>query len=136
MTGRSLKKRSIPSWLGLSAGAPKGDVKDLPPPREFVEGWSIPKPDVIFTLPKPFSVPDSGVFSNISMSSCPPASPKTSGCSLSEAAPSDRSVVHHIVAYVRRPGSNYFKDREPRNVFFEAPPSKSNASADPGRRSQ
>ena len=33
------------------------------------------------------------------------------------------SVVHHIVAYVRTPGSNYFKDM-PKNEFFEAPPAK------------
>jgi len=38
-----------------------------------------------------------------------------------EAAPTDRSVVHHIVAYVRTPGSNYFKG-QPYNAFFEAPP--------------
>src|SRR5262249_32404353 len=38
----------------------------------------------------------------------------------------DYSVVHHIVAYVRAPGSNYFKDM-PKNQFFEAPPSKSDS---------
>jgi hypothetical protein len=45
-----------------------------------------------------------------------------------EAAPTDRSVVHHIVAYVRAPGSNYFKD-QPKGVFFEAPPAKKDAKA-------
>jgi hypothetical protein len=41
-----------------------------------------------------------------------------------EARPSNHSLVHHIVAYVRVPGSNYFKNM-PKNEFFEAPPSKS-----------
>jgi hypothetical protein len=36
-----------------------------------------------------------------------------------QAAPTDYSVVYHIVAYVRTPGSNYFKDI-PKNEFFEA----------------
>ena len=45
-----------------------------------------------------------------------------------EAAPTDRSVVHHIVAYVRRPGSNYFKG-QPTETFFEAPPAKTGEKA-------
>ena len=40
-----------------------------------------------------------------------------------EARPTDRSVVHHIIAYLREPGSNYFKGQKP-GVFFEAPPPK------------
>ena len=47
-----------------------------------------------------------------------------------QAAPTDYRLVHHIVAYVRAPGSNYFKDM-PKNEFFEAPPSKSDASKPP-----
>src|SRR6202030_1574263 len=39
------------------------------------------------------------------------------------------SIVHHIVAYVRAPGSNYFKDM-PKNEFFEAPPAKNKAPKD------
>jgi hypothetical protein len=40
-----------------------------------------------------------------------------------EVRPTERSVVHHIIAYIREPGSNYFKDQKP-GVFFEAPPAK------------
>src|ERR1700740_531978 len=35
---------AIAAWA--DAGAPEGDRKDMPAPRSFVEGWSIPKPDV------------------------------------------------------------------------------------------
>jgi len=38
-------------------------------------------------------------------------------------------VVHHIIAYVREPGSNYFKDQKP-GVFFEAVPSKTDEKVD------
>src|SRR6476646_189854 len=50
---------ALVAWV--DAGAPAGDRKDLPPARQFVEGWSIPKPDIVFQLPKPFNVPATGV---------------------------------------------------------------------------
>jgi hypothetical protein len=48
---------------------------------------------------------------------------------MAEARPTERSVVHHIIAYVREPGSNYFKDQKT-GVFFEAPPPKSDDKTD------
>src|SRR6476646_1990774 len=45
----SLPQRDIDklvSWV--DAGAPFGDKKDLPQPRNFAEGWLISKPDVVF----------------------------------------------------------------------------------------
>jgi mono/diheme cytochrome c family protein len=116
---------TIVAWV--NAGAPKGDPKDLPTPRQFLEGWTIPKPDVVFTLPKPFSVPDHGVL-EYQYVILPTGFTEDKWVQFVEAAPSDRTVVHHIVAYVRRPGSNYFKD-QPKNVFFEAPPSKADKKA-------
>jgi hypothetical protein len=59
---RSLTQAEIDTIVAWAdAGAPKGDGKDLSPPLQFVQGWSIPKPDVIFQLPKPFPIPDSGI---------------------------------------------------------------------------
>jgi hypothetical protein len=46
-----------------------------------------------------------------------------------EVRPTERSVVHRIIAYVREPGSNYFKDQTP-GVFFEAPPAKTDENVD------
>ena len=48
---------------------------------------------------------------------------------MAEARPTNRPMVHHIIAYVREPGSSYFKDQKP-GVFFEAPPSKTDEKAD------
>src|ERR1700676_1918247 len=50
---------TLVAWV--DANSPPGDPKDMPAPRHFVEGWTIPKPDVIFQLPKPFPVPAAGV---------------------------------------------------------------------------
>src|ERR1700755_784194 len=49
---------TLVAWV--DAGAPLGEPADMPAPRKFVEGWTIPKPDIIFQLPKPFPVPATG----------------------------------------------------------------------------
>jgi len=46
-----------------------------------------------------------------------------------EVRPTERSVVHHIIAYVRELGSSYFKDQKP-GVFFEAVPAKTDEKVD------
>src|SRR3981081_3132976 len=52
--------RTLVAWV--NGGSQKGAPADIPPPvKNFVEGWGIPAPDVVFQLPRPFSVPDSGV---------------------------------------------------------------------------
>src|ERR1700728_3500973 len=97
----------IVEWV--NAGAPKGDIKDMPKPREYAEGWTIPKPDIVYQLPKPFPIPAHGIM-EYQYVIIPTGFTKDTWVQYVEAAPTDRSVVHHIVAYVRRPGSNYFKD--------------------------
>ena len=52
--------RELVTWV--NGGAQEGDPKDVPRPvKEFGEGWGIPQPDMVFQLPKPFSVPAAGV---------------------------------------------------------------------------
>src|SRR5215510_5067637 len=50
---------TLTAWV--DAGAPLGDPKDMPPPRQYAEGWLIPRPDVVLQLPKPFPVPAKGI---------------------------------------------------------------------------
>jgi hypothetical protein len=106
----------IVQWV--DAGAPMGEPKDLPKPREFVQGWSIPKPDLALKLPKPFAIPAKGLL-EYQYVILPTGLTKDTWVQYIEAAPTDRSVVHHIVAYVRTPGSSYFKNM-PYNTFFTA----------------
>jgi mono/diheme cytochrome c family protein len=116
---------TVIDWI--NAGAPQGKAKDMPPPRSFAEGWTIPKPDIIYQLPKPFPIPATGVM-NYQYVIIPTGFTKDTWVQDVEAAPTDRRIVHHIVAYVRAPGSNYFKD-EPKNVFFEAKSAKRDVKA-------
>ena len=47
---RSLNKDEIDTIISwVDAGAREGDAKDAPPPVEWVDGWSIGKPDVVLT---------------------------------------------------------------------------------------
>ncbi len=125
---RSLSQEQIDTIAAWAdAGAPEGDPKDLPPTVQWVKGWTIPSPDKVFQLPRPFAVPAKGIL-DYEYVILPTGFTKDTWVQDVEAAPTDRSVVHHIVAYVRKPGSNYFKG-QPLNQFFIAPPAKSGEQA-------
>src|ERR1700745_2729886 len=126
---RSLSQKEIDTIVaGVTAGAPKGDPRDMPAPGNCVEGWGIPKPDVIFQLPKEFPVPESGMV-EYQYVIVPTGFTEDKWVQAVEVRPTERSVVHHIIAYIREPGSNYFKDQK-RGVFFEAPPAKTDENVD------
>jgi hypothetical protein len=96
----------------VDAGAPRGDLKDLPPPRQFADGWAIPEPDAVIELPTPFEIPAKGVleYQHILI----PSPFKTDQwVQFAEARPTDRSHVHHIIAFIREPGSKWLKDAKP-----------------------
>jgi hypothetical protein len=119
--------RTLVAWV--NAGTPKGSEEDMPPPvKSFVEGWGIPTPDVVFQLPKPFSVPASGMV-EYQYVIVPTGFTEDKWVQVLELRPTDRAVVHHSIAYLREPGSNYFKDQKP-GVFFEAPPPKPDEKTD------
>ena len=102
--------RTLVAWV--NGGAQKGDPKDMPPPVKFEEGWGIPKPDVVFQLPKEFSVPDSGMM-EYQYVIVPTGFTEDKWVQMMEVRPTNRAVVHHIIAYLREQGSNYFKDQKP-----------------------
>src|SRR5258706_8960615 len=93
---------TLVAWV--DAGAPLGNPKDMPAPKQFVEGWMIPKPDIVFQLPKPFPIPATGVM-EYQYVIIPTGFMKDTWVQHVQARPSNHSVVHHIVAYVRTPGS-------------------------------
>ena len=118
--------KTIVAWV--VAGVPKGDPKDMPPPASFTEGWGIPKPDLVFQLPKAFPVPETGMV-EYQYVIVPTGFTKDTWVQAAEVRPTERAVVHHIIAYVREPGSNYFKDQKPGD-FFIAPPAKADDKTD------
>jgi hypothetical protein len=101
---------TIVRWV--DAGAPEGDPAGMAPPSRFAEGWAIPAPDAVIELPTPFEIPAQGTieYQHILI----PAPFQTDRwVQFAEARPSDRAHVHHIIAFIREPGSKWLKDAKP-----------------------
>ena len=49
---------TIAAWA--DAGAPAGDARDAPAPRQWNEGWNIPQPDVVLKMPRAVRIPARG----------------------------------------------------------------------------
>jgi len=126
MSLSAAEKETLEKWA--DAGAPEGDPKDLPPPVDWVEGWGIGKPDKIYELPVPFDVPASGVvdYQHVIV---PTGFTEDTWVTAAEVRPTDRMVVHHIIAFVREPRSNWFRGQKP-GVFFTAPQVKTEEQPD------
>jgi hypothetical protein len=92
-------------------GAPEGDAKEKPAALQFTEGWNI-KPDITFEMPNAFEVPEKGIL-EYQYIVVPTHFDKDTWVTAAEVRPGDRSVMHHVIVYVRPPGSTYMKDAQP-----------------------
>ncbi len=107
---------TIVSWA--DSGAPAGDPRDAPPPRQFAQGWIIPQPDLVVQMPMPVAIPASG---DVDYTYEIVHTGFTAGkwVRMSEIRPSSRENVHHAVVYVRPPGSQWLQ-HAPIGVPFTA----------------
>jgi hypothetical protein len=96
------EKDTLLRWV--DAGAPQGSEKDLPPMPIFNEGWEIGKPDVVFTMPKPYQVPDSGEIA-YQYFQVPTNFTEDKWVQAIELRPGNRKVVHHILLFCSEPGT-------------------------------
>jgi len=94
---------TISRWV--DAGCPKGDDRDLPPPRSFSPGWFIGEPDVIFSMPQEYDVPATGVL-DYKYFAIPTSFDEDKWVSGVELKAGNPAVVHHILMSVRPPGWN------------------------------
>jgi hypothetical protein len=117
---------TITTWA--DAKAPQGDLKDMPPPVQWEEGWGIGKPDLVLQLPSAYSIPASGIvdYQHVIVHT---NFTEDKWIQAAEVRPTHRAVVHHIIAFVREPNSNWFKG-EPAGVFFIAPQVKTTEEPD------
>jgi peroxiredoxin len=103
-------KELIFAWV--RGGCPEGEKSDLPPAPTFVEGWRIPKPDVVLKMPKPYEIPAQGVVAYqtfvLDMDF-----PTDRWILAAELRPGNRRVTHHLVLFFRPPGSSGIDPREP-----------------------
>jgi len=103
-------RNTLIAWV--DAGAPEGNSKDAPKPIDFVEGWNIGKPDVVYTMPHEFQVPASGTV-EYQYVVIPTGLTEDKWVQMSEIRPSNRSVVHHVIAFIRPKGSKWLAEAQP-----------------------
>jgi peroxiredoxin len=111
---RSLSKAERETLLAwIKQGCAQGNPADLPPPRSFPEGWSIGKPDVVFSMPEEFHVPAKGGPKGIRYQYFEVATnfAEDRWIQAVEARPGNRAVVHHIIVYVVPAGQPFRQNR-------------------------
>lgn len=101
------EKKTLVDWA--DAKAPAGNAKDAPPPLTFVEGWNIGEPDMVISLPKPYEIPATGTI-DYTRYILPLNFKEDRWVAAAEIRPGNRAVVHHVIAYMREPGSAWLKD--------------------------
>lgn len=110
---RSLSQQDIDTLVSwVKAGAPEGDPADLPKPAAFAEGWNIAAPDMVLEMPASFNVPATGTV-EYQYILVPGKFAKDTWVQMSEVRPGNRAVLHHVIAFVRPPGSTWLKSIQP-----------------------
>jgi peroxiredoxin/mono/diheme cytochrome c family protein len=93
---------TVVAWI--NNGTPLGDKADLPKPREYSHGWTIGKPDVVFKMPREYTVQANGTV-KYQYFRTRTNFKKDVWIQAAEARPGNRAVVHHIIVYHRMPNS-------------------------------
>jgi hypothetical protein len=102
---------TIVSWI--DGGAPKGDMADMPKMPPLAEGWTIGKPDAIYSMTEDFNIPATGTI-EYKYIRIPVNLPEDRWYTAVEIKPTARANVHHIIAYTE-PSSD--KPTRPGNTF-------------------
>ncbi len=92
---------TIVAWV--DGGANEGNPKDLPAVPTFEAGWNIGKPDMIIQIPEEY-VYKPGV-DEYQYFDVPTNFKEDRYVQLAEARPTNRKIVHHIIAFIIPPGA-------------------------------
>jgi hypothetical protein len=106
---------TLVAWT--DSGAPEGAAKDRPAPLTFpADNWNI-HPDKVFSIPQPYNVPADGVI-EYTYYVIPTGFTQDTWVSAAEVLPENRKVVHHVIAFVRPPASQWMKEAKPGEPFI------------------
>jgi peroxiredoxin len=102
----SEEKDALLAWI--DQGCRKGDEKDLPPRKDWYQGWWIGKPDAVVTMQEDFTVPADAGKAGVPYKyfTVPTNFTEDKWVQAAEARPGNRAVVHHIIAFVTAPGED------------------------------
>jgi hypothetical protein len=114
---RSLSRQEIQTIVAwVDAGAPEGDPATQPKPVEFVDGWNIGEPDIVFEMQQEFPVPAEGVV-DYNYLVIPTGFTEDKWVERAEIRPGDRAVLHHVIVFVRPPDSTYMSEAKAGEFF-------------------
>jgi peroxiredoxin len=88
---------TLAAWA--DAGAPQGDPKDAPAPKQWPSGWLLGKPDLVLSMPQSFHVEASGddVFHCFVL---PTNLPEDKHVVAVEVRPGNPKVLHHVLNFI------------------------------------
>jgi peroxiredoxin len=95
------EKETLFGWI--DAGCPEGNSSDLPRPRAFPPTWSIPEPDLVLSMPQPYTVPAEGTIEYVYIR-VDPELREDRWIKAAEILPGNRAVVHHCNVFLQPPG--------------------------------
>jgi hypothetical protein len=96
----------LKSWV--DAGAPEGNAKDAPAPRDFVDGWNIGKPDMVVEMPQAYQIPAFGSV-EYTYIVIPTNFKQDTWVQAAEVRPGNRALMHHAILFTRRAGSKWLR---------------------------
>jgi len=101
------EKELISKWV--AAGAPQGDPKDMPEPRQYAGSWLMPGgPDKVFYMSdKEFEVPAEGTV-EYKYFIVDTGFDEDKWVQVAECMPGNRGVVHHMIVFMKPPGGGLF----------------------------
>jgi peroxiredoxin len=112
------------------AGAPLGDIAEMPAPITFPTGWKLGTPDLVLQLPEGFEIPANGP----DLYRCfvlPTNLPSDVYISKIEYLPDNKLVSHHILAWTDISGAGRREDEKepgPGYISFVGPGIKTHSS--------
>jgi hypothetical protein len=94
------EKETLFAWV--TAGAPQGDPKDLPPQPTFNDGWRMGTPDVVFEMLEDYEIPASGTV-EYEYFYIPTNFTEPRFVQAIEVRPGNRELVHHVIVSYEAP---------------------------------
>lgn len=125
------ERDTILRWI--DTGKAKGNDSDLPPAKVWADDWEMGKPDLVLKLPRPQTVPATGVvpYRYIVV---PTNFTEDKWVVAAEGKPGNPAVVHHIIVYLMSPDKpDPFREGDGEmNVLTEWAPGNGPVMASPG----
>ncbi len=96
------EKQLLLDWI--DADCPEGEPKNVAPVTRDAPEWNIPQPDIVLSIPRPFTVPAEGVI-DYQTFVVDPGFKEDRWIQAAEIRPGNRAVVHHCNVFLAPPGS-------------------------------